>query len=79
MWKVENSSLSKAASDAAAHARSRLSWPLWLVPLACWAVYLCWMAGYQNGYESGHDDGWNRARKVINGGATQLVDLRRSR
>lgn len=78
MWMVQKSPVSGPHStDSGNQAASRTSWMLWLVPLGLWAVYLCWLTGYRNGYESGHDDGWNTARKTINNGATQLVEMRR--
>lgn len=37
---------------------------VWLaVPLTFWAVYQCWSIGYQRGYEAGHLDGWDTARR----------------
>jgi len=45
------------------------AWLVWLVPLLSWAVYLCWMTGYRNGYEAGHNDGWNTARRMSSPGA----------
>lgn len=37
---------------------------VWLVvPLMFWAVYQCWSIGYQRGYEAGHHDGWDTARR----------------
>lgn len=37
------------------------SWMLWAAPVAIWGVYMCWLTGYQNGYDHGHHDGWDRA------------------
>uniref|UniRef100_A0A7C2JZJ5 Uncharacterized protein n=1 Tax=Schlesneria paludicola TaxID=360056 RepID=A0A7C2JZJ5_9PLAN len=52
-------------------------WMLWLVPVACWAVYMCWLTGYQNGYAAGHTDGWNTARRVIDNGVVHLAEMER--
>ncbi len=41
------------------------SWMLWLAPAAVWAVYMCWLTGYQNGYEQGHNEGWETARTAL--------------
>jgi hypothetical protein len=38
-------------------------WMLWLAPIAVWAVYMCWLTGFQSGYEAGHNDGWDTARR----------------
>jgi hypothetical protein len=39
-------------------------WLVWLTPLACWAIYMCWLTGYQSGYQVGHVDGWDTAHRV---------------
>ncbi len=59
------------------------SWTLWLAPAAVWAVYMCWLTGYQNGYEQGHNAGWETARSSFMpttasyrpSGESQLVGL----
>ena len=38
---------------------------LWIAPLVLWAVFLCWQAGYQNGYVAGHADGWDTAERQL--------------
>lgn len=40
-------------------------WMLWLAPVAVWTVYMCWLTGFNSGYEAGHTDGWATARKVL--------------
>ncbi|MBI1348736.1 hypothetical protein GC163_20885 [bacterium] len=37
------------------------AWMVWAAPVAIWGVYMCWLSGYQNGYDHGHHDGWDRA------------------
>lgn len=37
-------------------------WMLWLAPVAVWGVYMCWLSGYQSGYDQGHCEGWDTAR-----------------
>ena len=44
---------------------SKHCWLLWLVPAAFWAVSMCWLTGYQNGYEQGHSAGWETARHAF--------------
>uniref|UniRef100_A0A7C2JYX8 LemA family protein n=1 Tax=Schlesneria paludicola TaxID=360056 RepID=A0A7C2JYX8_9PLAN len=44
---------------------SKNSWLIWLVPAAAWAVYMCWLAGYRSGYEQGHTEAWDSARKAL--------------
>jgi|GEM_PF-6450246 len=41
---------------------TKQSWMLWAAPVAIWGVYMCWLTGYQNGYDHGHHDGWDRAQ-----------------
>lgn len=47
-------------------------WTLWLAPAAVWAVYMCWLAGYQSGYEQGLDTGWSSARQCFMPRTAQL-------
>jgi len=53
---------------------TRHVWLLWLTPLVCWGVYLCWLSGYQNGYRAGHDDGWDTAVRSL-GPATAAAEI----
>lgn len=40
---------------------TKQTWLIWATPVAIWGVYMCWLSGYQNGYDHGHHDGWDRA------------------
>ena len=42
------------------------SWMLWLVPAGVWGVYMCWLWGYQAGYERGNAQAWDSARSTLN-------------
>lgn len=41
------------------------SWIIWIAPLAVWGVYMSWLSGYSNGYEQGHNEGWQTARTAF--------------
>lgn len=41
------------------------AWILWLAPIGVWAVYMCWLTGFQSGYDAGHNDGWATARRAF--------------
>lgn len=43
---------------------SKHAWLIWATPVALWAVYMCWLSGYQVGYEEGHDSGWQSAYRL---------------
>ena len=43
----------------------KFSWMLWLLPVAVWAVYMCWASGYQAGYTEGHEQAWVNARSAL--------------
>ena len=49
------------------------SWMLWMAPVAAWTVYMCWLSGYQNGYEQGHTAGWDTARNALMPRAAQFA------
>ncbi len=44
---------------------SKHGWMLWVAPAAIWAVYMCWLTGYQSGYEQGHSAAWASARAAL--------------
>lgn len=48
------------------------SWMLWMAPVAVWAVYMCWLTGYQSGYDQGHTAGWDTARSAFMPSAVPL-------
>jgi hypothetical protein len=56
---------------------SRQFWMLWLMPVGAWAVYMCWLTGYQSGYEAGHDDGWTKAVHLSDDGTARLASISR--
>jgi hypothetical protein len=53
---------------------SKHGWMLWLAPVAAWAVYMCWLTGFQTGYDAGHTDGWATARKAFMPSSSVVLD-----
>lgn len=39
-------------------------WWLWLVPFGAWGVSMCWISGYEAGFEAGHGQAWESLKHV---------------